>query len=382
MAKNYLSFQLLFLILYLNNAIAQTVVGSFTYDGLLRDYRVHLPQGHSLSERLPLVLNLHGLGSNALQQEVYTQFNVVGDTAGFIVAYPNAIGNEWNISGSGVDDAGFLSTLIDTIQAKYNIDLSRVYSTGMSMGGFMSYRLACELTCRIAAIASVTGLLATSPCNASRPIAVMQIHGTDDPTVPYSDVNPTIQSWLQKNNCPTTPVISNLPDVNTADSSTVTKSYYGLCGDSTEVILYTINNGGHTWPDAPIIIGVTNKDFNASAAIWNFFKKYRLNNDVLANSGCDTLPLISSIQSINSGNIRHRIYPNPSSGEAFLTVNSLPGESITFCLYNVFGEEVERIENITAPGIKIPVAKFSAGIHFYHLFSDGSIIGSGKMITR
>jgi len=381
MAKNYLSFHFLFLILSLNST-AQTVTGSFTYDGSLRDYRVHLPPGYNVSESMPLVLNLHGLGSNAIQQEAYTQFDVVGDTARFIIVYPNAIGNEWNISGAGVDDVGFLSALIDTIQARYNIDLSRIYSTGMSMGGFMSYRLACELTCRIAAIASVTGLLATSPCNASRPIAVMQIHGTNDPTVPYSGVNPSIQSWLQKNNCPTTPVISNLPDVNTTDSSTVTKSYYGLCDDSTEVILYTINGGEHTWPDALIDIAITNKDFNASSTIWNFFKSYRLNNDILANNGCDTLPLVSSIHSISTRNISHRIYPNPSSGEAILSITSRSSKSITFCLYNIFGKEIQRIENITVPAIKIPVGKFSTGIYSYHLFSDGSMIGSGKMITR
>lgn len=165
----------------------------------------------------------------------------------------------------------------------YDIDLNRVYSTGMSMGGFMSYRLACELSERIAAIASVTGLLAAFPCTPARPLPVLQIHGTADGTVPYSGVSSTISFWVGENNCPVSPVITNLPDINSTDASTVTKSYYGFCDDSTEVILYTVNNGGHTWPDAAINIGVTNRDFNANSEVWNFFKKYALENE---ESGC------------------------------------------------------------------------------------------------
>ncbi len=271
-------FFLLFILIY-SYSEAQTF--SFTYDGLLRTYVVYTPTDYNPEISYPLVFNLHGLGSNALEQEYYSGFDFVADTAGIIMVYPNGVDNEWNIfSVNGVDDVGFISALIDTMAANYNIDQDRVYSTGMSMGGFMSHRLACELENRIAAIASVAGVLAFSPCEPSRPMPVMQIHGTSDDVVPYAYVEATIAHWTSYDNCPADPVITELPDIDTTDGCTVTLSTYGLCDDSTEVRLYTINGGGHTWPGATVLIGVTDMDINASVEIWNFFRKYRLPLDV------------------------------------------------------------------------------------------------------
>ncbi len=117
----------------------------------------------------------------------------VADTAGIVVVYPNGIDETWNVSSTtGTDDVGFISALIDTVDYQYSIDLNRVFATGMSMGGFMSYRLACELSERIAAIASVTGLQAFYPCNPNRPVPILQFHGTADPVVPYAGVPATI----------------------------------------------------------------------------------------------------------------------------------------------------------------------------------------------
>jgi len=291
----------LFFLFSIDEAYAQTITGSFSFGGQTRNFRVHLPPNFSTSTKLPLVLNLHGLGSNGQQQELYTGFNTIADTARLVVVYPDALnggggtgatGPEWNAYGlqSTPNDVGFLSALIDTMYARYNIDLSRVYSTGMSNGGYMTYRLGCALSCRIAAIASVTGLMSPNPlltCNISRPVPVMQIHGTNDATVPYSGVATTISTWVSKDGCPGTPSTSNLPDINTSDNSTVTVDYYGPCNSASEVILYTINNGGHTWPDATINLPgvVTNRDFNASSTIWNFFKKYSITAADLSISG-------------------------------------------------------------------------------------------------
>ena len=250
------------------------------------------------------------------------------------------------------------------------------------MGGYMSYRLACELSCRIAAIASVTGLQAAFPCNPSRAVPVLQIHGTDDLTVPYSGVNATIQSWLQKNNCPSTPVITNLPDINTADSSTVTVSDSGLCDDSSTVILYTINNGGHTWPDAFIDIGVTNRDFNGSSTVWNFLKQYRLKNSILAASGCDTLDLVSSVSPNQLRKIDVTISPNPAIDEVVLSIDSESGKNSTFSLFDVFGKEVIRIENIIPPSIKISTAGLASGMYLYQLNASDVGMGIGKLMIR
>jgi polyhydroxybutyrate depolymerase len=292
---------------------------SFNYGGQNRTYRVYLPTGFSSNTSLPLVINLHGLGSNGQQQELYTLFDNVADTARCVVAYPDGISNQWNVvigcTGSsypctGIDDVGFISALIDTMHTRFNIDLARVYACGMSDGGYMTFRLACELSCRIAAGASVTGLLQEAyplypQCNPTRKVPIIQIHGTADSVVPYSNTAPkasvasTVSRWQTINSCPSTPVVTNMPNINTSDSCTATENYYGLCGDSTLLIQYTINGGGHTWPGSnPLApIGVTNRDINASSIIWNFFKHYSLPANVsftgLADTYCSDAAIVT-----------------------------------------------------------------------------------------
>lgn len=311
---------------------------SIIHNGLVRTYRLHLPAGYTSSADYPLVINMHGLGSNALEQEFYTQFNQVSDTGEFIVAYPNGLNNTWNISSvTGTDDVGFISALIDTLDALYNVDLNRVYATGMSMGGFMSYRLACELSDRIVAIASVTGLQAFYPCTPSRPVPVLQMHGTADGTVPYSGVALTIANWVGYNACPAEPLVYDLPDIDTTDNSTVTVSQYFPCDDSTEVLLYTINGGGHTWPGASFIIGVTNQDIKASGEIWNFFKKYTL-------EGTSSLA-----ESYAEDAIKLSIYPNPAGDYAVIETGGLyTGQAIMKVLD--FSGKIVRLEQILIPG--------------------------------
>ena len=311
---------------------------SIIHNGLTRTYRLHLPDGYSPSESYPLVINMHGMGSNALEQEIYTEFNQVSDTGEFIVVYPNGVNKLWNVSSTGgVDDVGFISALIDTLDVLYSIDLQRVYATGMSMGGFMSYRLACELSHRIVAIASVTGLQAFYPCNPGRPVPVLQMHGTADGVVPYSGVASTIAHWVDHNDCPTTPVIIDLPDIDTTDNSTVTLSYYYPCNDSTEVKLYTIHGGGHTWPGASIIIGVTNQDIHASNEIWNFFREYDL-------SGHTNLEENETEESIFLA-----IYPNPVSEYAVIEAAGSYTGPATLSIYDMSGKPV-RQEQIHLPG--------------------------------
>ncbi len=344
----------LFSLFSIHGVRAQTITGSFSFGGQTRNFRVHLPPNFSTSTKLPLVLNLHGLGSNGQQQELYTGFNTIADTARLVVVYPDALiggggvgGNvpEWNAYGlqSTPDDVGFLSALIDTMYARYNIDLSRVYSTGMSNGGYMTHRLGCALSCRIAAIASVTGLMSPNPlltCNISRPVPVMQIHGTNDATVPYSGVAATISSWVSKNGCPGTPSTSNLSDINTSDNSTVTVDYYGPCNSVSEVILYTINGGGHTWPDATINLPglVTNHDFNASSTIWNFFNKYNITAADLSISGL--------VSSYCSGASAVTLTGSPSggtfsgtgvSGNTFNPASVTPGTTVKITYTRVSG---------------------------------------------
>lgn len=162
--KHFYLFAVLFsFIFFALDAQAQAIntSGTIQHNGLTREYRIYVPAIYNSTQAVPLLLNLHGYSSNNAQQQVYGNFTNIADTANFILIHPNGtIGNDgfrfWNsgFSASGPDDVGFLLALIDTISAQYNIDPNRIYTTGMSNGGFMSYELACQTT-RFAAIASV-----------------------------------------------------------------------------------------------------------------------------------------------------------------------------------------------------------------------------------
>ena len=332
---------------------------NLVHDGLTRTYRLHTPVGYNADSLYPLVINMHGLGSNALEQEFYTAFNDVSDSAGFIVAYPNGINETWNVSGStGTDDVGFISALIDTVNFIYGLDIDRVYATGMSMGGFMSYRLACELSDRIAAIASVTGLQAFYPCNPDRPLPVVQFHGTADPIVPYAGVPATISNWVDHNVCPPTPVITDLPDIDTTDNSTVTVSYYGLCDESTEVILYTIVNGEHTWPGSSFIIGVTNQDIKASYEIWDFFNKFTLQG----STGVD--------QDLEKKRVSYLFYPNPVHNMATVElVVELIGQ-FDFRLFDITGKLVLERMNLSDSRFLIDCSLIPQGLYIALLSNE------------
>lgn len=292
---------LLGILWFSGNSLAQTTVHSLTFGGLTRSYRLHLPTNYTGTTAVPLVFNLHGYTSNAFQQELYSEMNAVADTAGFIVCYPDGVNNAWN-SGftlpyySGVDDVGFISTLIDVLSGQYNIDAARVYSCGMSNGGYMSYRLACDLEDRIAAIASVTGsmtLIQQLNCNCNRPVPTLQIHGTADATVPYiggsgsMGIADVIGYWQSHNQCAVPATLDTLPDINLTDFSTVTTQWYPSCDSGVEVGLFKVEGGGHTWPGATFLIPglVTNQDIEASVEIWKFFSRFRHPNATL--SGID-----------------------------------------------------------------------------------------------
>jgi polyhydroxybutyrate depolymerase len=331
---------------------------TITYDSLLRSYRLHLPINYSPDSLYPLVINMHGLGSNAWEQEVYTEFDNVADTGRFIVAYPNGIGETWNVSSSiGTDDVGFISALIDTLDYLYKIDLQRVYATGMSMGGFMSYRLACELSDRIVAIGSVAGLQAFYPCTPSRPVPVVHFHGTADQVVPFIGVSTTINNWIGYNGCPDTAVVTELPDIVPEDNSTVTVSYFGPCSNASEVILYKINGGEHTWPGAQIIIGVTNQDIKASNEIWNFFKKFTLDGTTGIGG-----------EAVNQ-KIGYQFFPNPVEGVAVVELDKIPEKPVVFRIIDLNGRSLLEIHGITGKRFLIDCSGIPSGLYLSEIQS-------------
>jgi polyhydroxybutyrate depolymerase len=319
----------------------QTIYDSITVGGLHRQYILYVPASYSPGTAAPLVLNFHGYTSNALEQMFYGDFRPIADTAGFLIVHPmgtvDILGNtHWNVGWgtSTVDDIGFTRALIDSLSAQYTINQDRIYSTGMSNGGFMSYTLACDLSDRIAAIASVTGDLNVAQlttCNPQHPMPVMEIHGTADPTVAYdgnilfAPIPSTISFWVNFNSCDTPPVINSIPDINTTDGCTAEHEVYLNGNNGAEVEHYKIIGGVHAWPGSAFGGLGTNQDINASKEIWRFFSKYDIHG--LINTTAVSEP---------TSHYAFSVYPNPASTTITIVHNS--GESIHYSLSGMMGQ--------------------------------------------
>lgn len=325
---------------------SQTTSHNIQVDGLTREYRRYVPASYDGNNAVPLVFNLHGYSSNNVQQEFYGDFRPIADTAGFILIHPNgtfdANNNRfWNAFGgvAGVDDVAFISALIDTLSSTYNIDLNRVYSCGMSNGGFMSYKLACDLSERITAVASVTGSMAVgsfASCNPSNPTPIMQIHGTADPTVPYNGnaqiagVESVVDFWVDFNNCDETPEFIEVPDIVTTDGCTAEHYIYHNGINNSTVEFFKIIDGAHTWPGAPISFDITNQDISASVEIWRFFSQYSLQG--LASTEPFELSLV-------------QCFPNPANGQFNIQSAEILDRIVVMDLNGRVVREIQPISN-------------------------------------
>jgi polyhydroxybutyrate depolymerase len=275
--------------------------------GMERTYSVHVSSSYDPSIPTPLVIVLHGGGGIGKDMVKLTNFNAVADKENFIVVYPDGFEKHWN-DGRGIqwqshventDDVGFISVLIDRLSAELNIDTGMVYVTGISNGAMMSHRLGCELSQKIAAISPVASNIPANQASVwspSRPIPVLIINGTEDPLERWEggeirlerntygvvlSVADTVKFWVEKNQCSASPVITQLPDTDPTDGTTVRTEVYGGCQDGAEVVLYAIEGGGHTWPGGlqylpQSVIGRTSREFNASEIIWQFFKAHTI----------------------------------------------------------------------------------------------------------
>jgi polyhydroxybutyrate depolymerase len=267
-------------------------------EGLQRRYLLHLPPGWAKQSRAPLILMLHGAGGTP-ERSGARDLDKYGDEKGFIVAYPEGLHRSWNdgrlIKGRTYHDVAFLSAVIDEIVREDNADPKRAYVTGMSNGGFMSFTLACRISDKIAAIATVVGSMgvgAIENCHPRRAISVMMINGTDDPLVKFEGgkvvrrkgsesepVGKVVNFWRNQVCGAEKPALNRerLPDSDPNDGSTVTVERVQCAGR--EVVNYTVEGGGHTWPGGvqylpKLVVGRVNRDFNASHAIVDFFSAH------------------------------------------------------------------------------------------------------------
>lgn len=257
---------------------------TLTHDGVDYGYVVHVPPDYDPTVRTPLVLNWHGLSSNAQQQRFFSAMNPVADAYRFIVVYPDSPDASWNagaccaVFAPDRDDVGFALALVEEMKTSACIDESRVYSTGMSNGGYMSHRLACEHPDVFAAVAPVAGTLSTSDCNPSRPISVVHFHGTADMNVPYEGGGPsdadsvpeTLQAWADRNGCAPEPTVTFSRDDATCETWT-------NCDDGVEVKLCTFEGEGHCWPGQAFCpFGAATTTLNASEEAAKFFERFHL----------------------------------------------------------------------------------------------------------
>lgn len=262
--------------------------------GLIRTCTVHVPAGAQRPSGL--VVNLHTAGATGADQAALTHYNSVADAHGFIVVYPDGVDFSWaDGRGSsvpdrqGVDDVGFIAELVGRLVSDYGIDPGRVFATGLSAGAFMANRLACDRADLFAAIAPVSGTLGVSvPCRPSRPVSVMQTHGTADPIVPFdggtmiargglSDVVAApalVERWRQIDSCRGAQTDDVLADA--GDGTQTHRLTSSGCAAGTSVVFMRVDGGGHTWPGAPEIlppeaVGPASRGFDASEVSWQFF---------------------------------------------------------------------------------------------------------------
>lgn len=360
----------------------ETINATIHHDGLTRSYILYVPASYSSATPAPLVFNFHGWTSNANDQMQYADFRSIADTAGFLVVHPMGtldINGQpyWNANWGGtVNDIGFTAALIDSISAEYNIESKRIYSTGMSNGGFMSYTLACELGDKFAAIASVTGTMnlnQQNTCTPQHPTPVMEIHGTADGTVPYlgnttmKPIEDVIDYWVDYNNTNTSAILSDIADINAFDGSTVEHYLYSNGDNGVEVELYKVINGGHTWPGAPINVGITNHDIDASVKIWEFFAKYDVNGKILP---------ITSVQTLIK-NETH-IYPNPAI-EKITIKNNVIIEQLT--IYDMLGKQVHA-QSVFNKKQTLSTQGWKSGVYFVKSISVDKESTTTKFVVK
>ncbi len=255
---------------------------TISVNGLERTYLLHVPAGLSNQKPVPLVFLFHGLSESASLMSIMTDFNSVSDSKGFLAVYPNGTGSSgslsWNAGGccgyaleNNVDDRAFVRQMIADLGAIFPIDAKRIYATGFSNGGLLSYRLACEMSDIFAAIAPVAGARFINPCEPAQQISVIAVHGRLDNLVPYAgggvipgsgqpfpSVEESLASFIKLDGCTASPRVTK--------DGIVTHTVYPDCRGGAGIEIYLVDGNGHAWPPSSL--------FPASSVIWDFFSAH------------------------------------------------------------------------------------------------------------
>ena len=280
-------------------ALVNKTNGSIASSGEKREYLLYVPKSYDRTKPTPLVISMHAAMNWPAYQMKVSQWNATAERNGFIVVYPAGTDplhlgpKAWFMEGSRspskMPDVRFISELIDTLEAHYNIDSTRIYANGLSNGGGMAFALSCTLSNRIAAIGAVSAAqsLSSSWCTDSTPVPMIAFHGTADPFVaykgappgwlnpnaPFPDVETWVADWARRNRCRQNATYTMV-------SVHVTRVEYTNCADDAAVMLYTVKGGGHQWyggrPIPTWIVGPTTREIDATALMWAFFQAHPL----------------------------------------------------------------------------------------------------------
>ncbi len=277
-----------------------TAILSLKIKGINRTVIVHVPTGYTNATKLALVLNLHGSGSTAAKQDIFSDMDQTANEDDFIVAYPQGLipdgtGYDWNVPGvalyggravpkGAANDVKFLTSLVGVLQRQYCINPLAVYATGFSGGARMASQLACDDATIFAAIAPVSGLRHPKPCPAKRAVPVIAFHGSHDLVDPFAgngqaywtySVKTAAQDWAAQDSCAKTPKVTT--------STGVVESVYSNCAKGAAVELYEVMGEGHEWPGGPTmpssitaVLGPQSSEVSANSLMWSFFAAHQL----------------------------------------------------------------------------------------------------------
>lgn len=278
--------------------------------GRERSAIVHVPPNTARRE-FAVVLNFHGGGGHAANQQEYSLMDALADREGFIAVYPNGTGRlsgrllTWNAGTccgyaaiQNIDDVGFVRALVGKLGAVAPVDRRRVYATGLSNGAMMAHRLAAEAGDLVAAVAPVAGSMVPGKIPSQRAIPVMHIHSVDDPRALYAgglgppfpltktqvfhpNVDQMIARWVKHNDCAADPGITDRRSDRDARNHTAVRFVYDNCRDGAEVVLWKLSGAGHVWPGGKQkfmerLLGPSTDIIEANLEMWNFFKRFSL----------------------------------------------------------------------------------------------------------
>lgn len=369
---------LLFVILFSYNVFSQTLV-TFSFDGQTRRYYKYVPNIYDSLKPIPVVFCLHGLGDN-IDNFRNIAMHLLGEVDTFITIYPEALsspyGNAWNaginymgsIINENINDVDFLMAITDSLQTIYNIDTERIYFCGLSLGGFMAQRMACEKSDKIAAVASVAGTIGNSlNCTPSRPIPICHFHGTNDQTVYYTnnlfglDAEELVSFWVNNNHCDTNYIFKTYPDV-VNDGILVESYYFNSPNNLSDVMFYKAIGADHIWLYPPV------NDISYTIEIWNFLKKFRLSSS-------------QNINDLSEHNIQ--IFPNPTNSILTITFpHQYMNDFNLIEIYNTLGELVysQKINSLQNQ-ITINLSDLSEGIYFLEILQQNKLF-QNKIIIK